>query len=1151
MRFETLIFERYGAFTDRALTFRPDAQLHVVLGDNGAGKTSALYAIGDLLFGFGKRTDYGFLHEGKTLRIGARLRLLDGSPLSFRRRKGDKNTIVDDADKPLSDTLLAPTLGMMTRESFFSEFGLTARALREGGDELLKAGGRLAETLAASSARLSALSQLRTRLQGEADALFAPRRSAGKGFYIAADRHEEADKRLREAIVTADALKAAEERIAEARHKGDALHVEHDRLGRDLARRERARRTRPSLIRLDALRDELETHRALPPIGADTVAAWRAALDERTRVDAEMARLDAADAESHSAIAELMVDEALLAMGSSADALREKLGAVAKAEEDLPKRREARRIAREALNEAARRLSLESHEALLQRLPTDPALAAMREAIAARGVAERRLEETEAALETAREEVRKLETQAPDGHAADPAPFSQRLDAFADTAADADRLRRATGERDLETKRLAEEADRLDPFAGAPDDLARRQLPEPARIEGARLEFSAIEEEQKQIAAASATANKTLAAIETEIARLSKAGAVATREDLGAGRASRDAAYVALGASLDGDAKDRRERFDRLGAANQNVDETTDLLLSDADRASRLEAERERLGDARLSCADLNAARETVAARRREAETAWARTWARADVVPHTPAKMARWFERVDNILSRRRSLGDRQVEIDALSHKLASCRAPLANLIEEIGVNADASLPIEALHKLARGGVERLQKSWTAARERAVLANRAAEAETRARATCDKLRGEVERSRAAWPSAAAAIGLVGDASIAQAEAALAVWRGVPIQKRDFEEAGHRIETMQGDIAAFEADVAALAAAAAPDLARDSARAALDRISGRLTKARSARDQRETLQKAAQKRTAARAPLAHKREQALRTLESMRDALEIARDSALACAIERLERRNAIEMEIASLLRDLAHIGDGHDEEALRAEQGDLDFDILPGEIERLQIAHRQLVGTIAEAATALHEAEKARDRLAEGRDAEGAARDKAEAGFELVSIAERWLARSAAARLAARAIERHRAAVQDPLVARASSLFAVATAGAFKGLGADFDEADTPVLVGLRSDGAAPPVSALSEGERDQLFLCLRLALLELRTAEPLPFIADDLLASFDDTRVARALALLAEFGRSRQAILFTHHRRVAEIAEAELAAAADVISM
>ncbi len=52
MRILKLELERYGHFTGKTLEFRPDANLHVVYGANEAGKTSALNAFADLLFGF-------------------------------------------------------------------------------------------------------------------------------------------------------------------------------------------------------------------------------------------------------------------------------------------------------------------------------------------------------------------------------------------------------------------------------------------------------------------------------------------------------------------------------------------------------------------------------------------------------------------------------------------------------------------------------------------------------------------------------------------------------------------------------------------------------------------------------------------------------------------------------------------------------------------------------------------------------------------------------------------------------------------------------------------------------------------------------------------------------------------------------------------
>ena len=215
---------------------------------------------------------------------------------------------------------------------------------------------------------------------------------------------------------------------------------------------------------------------------------------------------------------------------------------------------------------------------------------------------------------------------------------------------------------------------------------------------------------------------------------------------------------------------------------------------------------------------------------------------------------------------------------------------------------------------------------------------------------------------------------------------------------------------------------------------------------------------------------------------------------------------------------------------------------------MLADEIAHAKIEARNASRSHGEAARAVRDAEAEHEALARGRDAAGAARERMEARGELLDIAERWALRQGAAKLAARAIERHRAAVQDPLIARAGALFRIATGESFSGLAMDYDDADRPVLVAARADGERVRVEHLSEGARDQLFLSLRLALLERRAGEPLPFIGDDILASFDDQRTKLTLQLLADFGRTRQAILFTHHNHVADIASS---AGADVLEL
>jgi uncharacterized protein YhaN len=75
-----------------------------------------------------------------------------------------------------------------------------------------------------------------------------------------------------------------------------------------------------------------------------------------------------------------------------------------------------------------------------------------------------------------------------------------------------------------------------------------------------------------------------------------------------------------------------------------------------------------------------------------------------------------------------------------------------------------------------------------------------------------------------------------------------------------------------------------------------------------------------------------------------------------------------------------------------------------------------------------------------------------------------------------------------------------------------------------------------------MSSGTRDQLFLALRLANLDKRlvSAEPMPFIVDDILVNFDDERARATLEVLAGLGERNQVLLFTHHERIREYAVA-----------
>lgn len=1152
MKIESLTLERYGIFTDRMLSFRPDASLHVVLGANEAGKTSALSAIGDLLFGFGHQTAYDFRHDSKALRIGGVLRHSDGRMLAVRRRKGTRNTLVDDDDQPVPDENLTPFLGGVTRDVFGREFGLTAQALREGGNDLLRAGGSLAETLAAGSAGLTALSRLRERLKGEADELFTPRKSASKPFYVAADRHDAAERALRDAVVTREALEQSEKTALEARQRLDTLNADHAAAGRNLARWQRTLRVRSKLTRLQTLAQEIESLADLPEISAQTLAEWRAVLQADATLTQELRALDAADAADAASIAALAVDERLVSAGPVIDALRERLGAVRKAIDDLPRRREARRQAQDALDTLAYRLGLPSHAALLAQLPTDPALARVRDLIERFKRAEQSRRDADDKRLRAQREIDSFKSdEAVVSAIADPEPLRQRFDALGDIPTLADRLRRDVAALDQETKSLAAAASALDPAPGSVGTLSALPMPDHQTMTAQARLFESLDHERRRLDDLQAAADGAIDAAEVNLSRLVSDGVVATKADLFEARQQRDGSLQRLRDALDGDPSARAARLADLEVRSRAIDNTTDRLLMDVDRAARREAAKEGLSLSRKERDKVLAALADVTARRAEAERAWQALWTASGIVARSPAEMLRWRERLEAIVARHAKLGAQQSDIDALSASQEANKLGVAALLEGMGRTPDCALPPDVLYREARSRLDELQKGWADTRARAVARQRADRDLVEAQAALDQATRVLAELKGVWPTVLASLQLPNDASPAEAEAALTVWQAVPLPKLNWESEGHRVATIEADLVAFDRDVSDVASQVTPDIAGADAQQVLARLLDRLQEARRAADACQRLCLAAERRAGERAVLALKRSSLEAALQEVCRTLGVADSAKLADPLDRLTALHAKQQERAMLQRDLSEVADGLDEAALWLEQDGLDLDALPGEIERVTIRQKQLLSEISDASAQLHQRERELEALTKGRDANAAATERAEAGAELRDVAERWILRMAAARLASLAIERHRGMVQDPLVTRAGSLFSLATGGAFQGLAIDYGNDDQPIIVAARAGGERIDITGLSEGTRDQLFLALRLALLERRGGEALPFIGDDLLTSFDETRTAASLSLLAAAGRARQIIVFTHHRHVAELAEAVDGHIVDVIRL
>ena len=276
--------------------------------------------------------------------------------------------------------------------------------------------------------------------------------------------------------------------------------------------------------------------------------------------------------------------------------------------------------------------------------------------------------------------------------------------------------------------------------------------------------------------------------------------------------------------------------------------------------------------------------------------------------------------------------------------------------------------------------------------------------------------------------------------------------------------------------------------------------------------------------------------------------EALRSLAGVADDDDVKLAEVRRRHlaRKRLEAAEQQLLRTLSAAGDGLSEAELRADWRGADPDALSaeetrlaGDVEAREAAHAQ---SIEAAVKARADFEGALDER--GFNAALAAREAAIADLHLV--VERYIPLALARNLLKGVIAKARAEQQDPLIVRAGALMSTLTRGAFSGVAADIDDKGQPVVVGVNRASVSVPVGLMSDGARDQLYLAFRLAGLEsyCAAAEPIPFVADNLLVHFDDARTAAALEVLADFGSVTQVLLFTHHESVRDAVAPLLAA-------
>jgi chromosome segregation protein len=1158
MRIHRLDLLRYGPFTDKILNFRRDAKVHLVFGPNEAGKSSSLAAIGDLLFGFAKRKEYDFLHDATTLRIGAELVSQDGATVGFRRRRGNKKTLLspDEEEAPLQDDALVPYLGNLNRDVFARAFGLNSETLRNGGSAMLESEGELGAALFAAASGLTGLARIRRTLDEEADAIFAPRTSKERSFYQALDRYNTAIGLERQTELKSGDWKSLVAEIVEVEGRLAEIKAQRTDTGAALARLQRLKVVQPIINTIDELAAQLGAYLDLPNVPEGFVANCAAALDAAEGASGQERLADAEVTAAGQALAAIMVDEAMLERAPEIIDLFSRKGDYLSKLADMPRIEAERDEFTMGLAQISQRLGLRDVDEVVRRSPSDAVVESLRGLIeagqgleAAIATHEKRLAEEQGVLETDEQENYS-------SGLSDPKPWRDQLAALApDLKQLGDQVYLETSYRSMSQK-LRDIGMRLVPAVTDIEVLSRAVLPAKETLAGQKLLFERILGERRDATIKLEAIGREFGEVSRQLAETEQSGPTAYRETIALARGDRDATFEELRNQMlrtgtlmtVPQVADKIAQFDEESA---EADSIADQAIADADRISRLASYREKLADLTRQRPEIEARLAVLAEEQTRMAQAYGALFASAGVIPVGPDAMINWLGSVEDLLATRRDvnvLADQIANLEKLDQQI---HGALVRIAKAIGVDGVEGLPALALSRLITAQLDEMTAKWTARLTFEGVRQAARMRIGQIEDALSKARQDHKAWREQFETALPTIGLGAGVSAAGAAAALAAWTGVPEASRQQANRAGRVVGMARDIASFEEEVHALGRMLAPVLIHLPAPAMIDALRDRAEAARAAKvrhdDAKVRSEIALAKLTAARG--AH--DAAYSALSALASMLPEGSDPR--AELVRLERRDALQAQLSERRKEFEARAEGFSESQVRAELPDFDRDRAQFDAEDLERKSESLHAENNRLYALLGQKQGRRETLEGGTGAEFAAFERNGAKTEIMTTARQWAVRKIAATMLSAAIEKHREAQSDPLMLRAGALFSTLTSGSFSGLLQDYGEDDQPRLVGVRKNGERVPIVGMSEGTRDQLYLSLRLAYIEdyAGRAEPVPFIGDDIFQTFDDERTASGLKAFASTSTLFQPILFTHHLSVVAIARRALAEDLDLIEL
>lgn len=1139
MRITRLDLLRYGKFTDKSILL-PDARkdFHLIIGPNEAGKSTLRNAVQDLLFGIETRSRYNFLHPHSEMRLGALIEHSDNK-LDFVRTKARSKTLQTPAGASMSDNALTPFLGQIDRSFFDQMFGLNHERLVAGGQEILSASNDIGRILFQAAAGIGSLGDIRDRLEAEADKLWAKRRSGEREYYIASAELEQAEAALKQATVRTKDWQEAKTRMdqlaGELKLARERLHA----LEQERAQLERVRRVAPILLSITELErqlDELGEVVSLPENAAEQLASSEHAIAIATQ---SLKLFDEQIAAIQEKIRAIQVDESILARSADIVALSELRQQLRNHESDIGKREEEIRVLWQMVEESVRQLGWahESEEVVLQQLPGSLVRSAINNLV-------RRHEALAHALLTAEESLnsRVEEVELIDAEIA-ALPVIQVSTLLADVLAKARHLGDVTSqEQRLETQigRLKRGLDAAEAELGRwnPSIDGLRKLLPPSHDETNALikRHGELELAVSTICDRIAETKSEIQSLELEISQYKSAHHPVTLADVQQVRMTRDSIWQAI---KTGDAQ-----LDEAAIGYEKEVAESDLLSDKrhdkAQEEAGLQALLDRMERLQRQLADY----ESRLQQNTQALTSLDQDWderIKAVGLDGMPLLQVNdWRAVRERVLSAADALAEARVAQEDFVKSVAIAKTALTEAMQAVKPEA-RSLNLSALTLLA----DEIVNTATRTQERHdILTNQ----KIRAEAAIPELNNRVAQARAAmstWQADMqknlALAHLPQEASIGAIEGALQLFERIDQQLQKIRDIRvNRLDMMRRDLKGFADAAKSLAVSIEPEIASQPATEIALTLSSLLGQETAASHDLGRLRAEFEKATEQANTASNKIAEAKAGLEPLLRLSGSADNIALRTAIEKSDRLRALTAEITQGIKQLLQTGDGLGREALESEFTTIDANTTSMRLHEIKLQLNDVVDQQNRLSGELSSAEAALGKIAGQDEAAKAESQRQEALARMANAVERYIKVYTAAKLLRWSIDQFRESKQGPMLTRAGEVFSGLTLGGFNRLVVDY-ESEPFRLSGRRTTGELVDIEGMSEGTRDQLYLALRLAALELHLEQTpaLPFIADDLFINYDDGRAKAGIEALANLSEMTQVIFLSHHDHLVPVAQ------------